>query len=196
MQRCAGNWNQRRSHRMDEKKGEISPTPPQAPRASARSLKWMLHYSVTMGWDTASCASDYCTYKATPRSSPNARGCMLLNDNAIAASRFPFTSPPPKCRMAAAFVRVAYGQTPVSPLSQVFGSRLRCNSPCGQTFLPQKRNGKTHLVAGQNWHSVLPPLLLRSSDFCFVDCRKAVSDFICYIERGSQTTHILGQIAR
>jgi len=72
------------------------------------------------GLDTASCASDYCTHKATPRSSLNTRGCMLLNDNTIAASRFPSTSPPPKCRIAAALVRVADGQTPVSPLSQVF----------------------------------------------------------------------------
>ncbi len=37
---------------------------------------------------------------------------------------FPFGTHHPKCGLADALVRVAYGQTPVSPLPQVFGSRL------------------------------------------------------------------------
>jgi hypothetical protein len=195
MQRCAGNWNQRRSHRIDEKKGEISPTPPQAPRASARLLKWTLHYSVTMSWDTASCASDYYTYKATPRSSPNARGCMLLNDNAIAASRFPFTSPPPSAEWLlhlSVWHMVRRQYRPCHKFSDpvYVVTRLAVKHFCPRREKKNSFGGRPELAFRA------PTNFAKISDFCFVDCRKAVSDFMCYIERGSQTTHILGQIAR
>jgi len=183
-----------RSHGMDEKKGEISLTPPQAPHTSARSLKWMLHYSVTMGWIPPH----------APPTTAHTRLHLALAWIRVAACfstttpllhpDFPLRALPPSAESLLHWSVWQMVRRQYRPCHKFFGSHLRRNSPWSQTFLP-RREMKTHLVAGQNWHSVLPPLLLiQTSALLIVEKRWQTSFATSNVVH--RETHILRQIAR